>query len=38
MAATHLVIFIRRRDLPFVTNVESTYARTGIAGYWVSNL
>lgn len=34
MAETHLVIFIRRTDLPFVMNIESTYARTGVTGFW----
>jgi len=33
MLATHLVVFIRRSDLPFISNVETAYTRTG---YWVS--
>jgi len=35
MLATHLVVFVRRTDLPFVTNVEETYTRTGFGGFWV---
>ncbi|XP_014675560.1 PREDICTED: inositol polyphosphate 5-phosphatase K-like [Priapulus caudatus] len=29
-----LLLFTRRRHLPFLRNVESTFTRTGFAGFW----
>ena len=33
----HLVVFVHKDNLAYVTNVESEYTRTGVFGMWVSD-
>jgi hypothetical protein len=36
MLGIMLVVFVRRIDLLYVSNIESEFARTGFGGLWVS--
>ena len=37
LVGIHMAVYVKRRHLGNISNIESEYTRTGLGGFWVSS-